>query len=214
MKISQIFKLLKKQRYFTKQNLSLALDKEGEDLNYWIKKLTKEKLLIPIKKGFYFSSYYKDESIDIYGVYLANVLRFPSYVSLEYVLAKYNLIPESVFTITSVTLKSSRTYESEVGTFIYQNIKKELFNGYQRISLGKSGLTVKIAYSYKALFDFLYLKKFSSAKQMRNYLKGGGRINWQALENQDKKNLIKALKNSSSKKMVTILKILQKEQIL
>lgn len=214
MKISQIFKLLKKQRYFTKQNLSLALDKEGEDLNYWIKKLTKEKLLIPIKKGFYFSSYYKDESIDIYGVYLANVLRFPSYVSLEYVLAKYNLIPESVFTITSVTLKSSRTYESEVGTFIYQNIKKELFNGYQRISLGKSGLTVKIAYFYKALFDFLYLKKFSSAKQMGNYLKGGGRINWQALENQDKKNLIKALKNSSSKKMVTILKILQKEQIL
>lgn len=214
MQISQILKLLRQQPYFTKQNLSLALGKEGEGLNYWVKKLTKERLLIPIKKGFYFSSYYKDEPFDVYGIYLANILRFPSYVSLEYVLAKYNLIPESVFAITSVTLKSSRTYQSEVGTFIYRNIKRELFYGYQLLVLGKSGLTARIAYPYKALFDYLYLKKFASTNQISDYLREGGRINWDILKAEEKKQFIKAVKNSGSRKMAIILKTLKEEKII
>jgi len=82
MKINQILAILKQQPYFTKQNLGLALGKKGEDLNYWLKKLTREKLLTPLKKGFYISSFYPDQS-ENYWLYLANVLRFPSYVSQE-----------------------------------------------------------------------------------------------------------------------------------
>lgn len=220
MKIKKILEILKQLPYFTKQNLPLALGKEGEDLNYWIKKLTKEKLLIPLKKGFYISPYYQDtvirtpEQVEIYWIYLANVLRSPSYVSLEYVLSKYNLIPEAVFAITSVTLKSSRKYISGRATFIYRNIKRELFYGYQLMVFGNTGITAKIAYPYKALFDFLYLKKFSSEGEMREYLLEEGRINWSVLTKKNKENFVKAVKKSSSKKMETILIILKKEGIL
>lgn len=220
MKINQLLTILKQLPYFTKQNLPLALNKEGEDLNYWIKKLTKERLLVPLKKGFYISPYYQETIIrdpkqsEIYWVYLANVLRAPSYVSLEYVLSKYNLIPEAVFAITSVTLKSSRKYSFQGGTFIYRNIKMELWGGYQLMVLRGTGITARIAYPYKALFDFLYLKKFSSEEEIRGYLLEEGRINWSVLTSADKKNFVKAVKDSSSKKMEIILKILRKEEIL
>ncbi len=133
MKINQILDILKQAPYLTKSNLALPLGKEGDDLNYWIKKLIREKLLTPLKKGFYVSSYYQDTMIrdpeekEAYWVYLANVLRCPSYVSLEYVLSKYNVIPETVSSITSVTLKSPRIYRSEKAAFIYRNIKRDLF---------------------------------------------------------------------------------------
>jgi len=213
MKINQILAILKQQPYFTKQNLGLALGKKGEDLNYWLKKLTREKLLTPLKKGFYISSFYPDQS-ENYWLYLANVLRFPSYVSQEYVLAKYGLIPESVFGITSITLKSSRRYLSKPMTFIYQNIKKELFYGYRLMIFGNTGLTVRIAYPFKALFDFLYLKKFISSKNLKAYLLEEGRINWEAFVKTDKRNFAKIIQDSSSRKMKAVLEILTKEKIL
>lgn len=54
-----------------------------------------------------------------------------SYVSLEYVLAKYGFLAESVFAITSITLKTTREYDSEIGDFYYKNIKETLFSGYE-----------------------------------------------------------------------------------
>ena len=220
MRINEILTILQQLPYFTKQNLPLALRKEGEDLNYWIKKLMKEKLLVPLKKGFYISPYYQKTMIrdpaqsEIYWIYLANVLRGPSYVSGEYVLSKYNLIPETAFAITSVTLKSSRKYISQTATFIYRHIKKELFYGYQLMVFGNSGLTARIAYPYKALFDFLYLRPFSSQEEMKDYLIEKGRFNWDALSDQNKKEFIKTCNLSSSRKMLLIVSILKKEKIL
>lgn len=220
MKINQLLTILGKQPYFTKQNLGLAISKEGEGLNYWIKKLTEEKLVIPLKKGFYISLPFKEKIandpslIEAYSVYLANRLRFPSYVSLEYVLAKESIIPETVFAVTSITLKSSRRYTSDQGIYIYRNIKKELFYGYRLTILGNTGLTARIAYPYKALFDLLYLKKFVSVSSIKDYLLESSRINWDALSREDKKNFIKMVKESNSVKMKKIVSILKKEKIL
>jgi len=60
MEILKLKQTLEKLAYFTKQNLNLYLNKEGESLNYWIKKLIYKGILIPIKKGFYISSFYLD----------------------------------------------------------------------------------------------------------------------------------------------------------
>lgn len=221
MEINQVLTILRELPYFTKQNLALALGKEDEDLNYWIKKLSKQKLILPLKKGFYISTPYKDKTeivpseYEKYWIYLANSLRSPSYVSLEYVLSKYNVIPEAVFAITSVTLKSSRKYMSEAGTFIYQSIKDKLFyGGYQLMVFGNTGITVKIAYLYKALFDFLYLKSFTSNEDLRNYLLNEGRLNWNVLTVEDKNKFIEISEKSGSAKMVNIVKILKKGVIL
>lgn len=220
MQLNQILDILKQAPYLTKSNLALPLGKEGNDLNYWIKKLTNEKLLTPLKKGFYISSYYQDTMVrdpgqsEIYWIYLANVLRGPSYVSLEYVLSKYNMIPEMVSNITSVTLKSPRIYRSEKASFIYRNIKRDLFYGYQLLVFGNSGLTAKIAYLFKAIFDFLYLKSFSSEKEMQTYLLEVGRFNWDVLTEADKRKFLQVVKISNSTKMKTITSILKREKVI
>jgi len=99
-------------------------------------------------------------------------------------------------------------------TFIYQNIKKELFYGYRLMIFGNTGLTVRIAYPFKALFDFLYLKKFISSKNLKAYLLEEGRINWEAFVKTDKRNFAKIIQDSSSRKMKAVLEILTKEKIL
>lgn len=220
MLTTQLISLLSKVPFFTKQNLGVALEKEGEDLNYWIKKLTREQFLLPLKKGFYSSKPYQDgfirdpEQSELYWLYIANTLRSPSYVSLEYMLSKYNIIPESATAITSVTLKSSRTYAAEKVTFIYRSLKIDYFFGYRLLVLGTTGLTVRFAYPFKALFDFLYLKAFNSTAEMREYLLETGRIQWDVLDAQEKTKLKKALADSQSAKLKQIGNILQREGIL
>ncbi len=223
MLTAQLISTLAEVPCFKKQNLGVALGKEGEDLNYWIKKLTREQYLIPLKKGFYISKPYQDgfirdpEQSELYWLYIANTLRSPSYVSLEYVLSKYNLIPESTYAITSVTRKSSRIYNTEKVSFIYRSLKEDFFNyysGYRLLIFGTTGLSVKIAYPFKALFDFLYFKEFKSTEDMRDYLFDTGRIQWDALGSAEKDKLKKALTDSQSAKMQQIGEILRREGIL
>ena len=210
--------ILRQSPYLTKQNLALALSKEGENLNYWIKKLTKEKRLIRLKKGLYASSYYLDlisqepKNREVYFEYLANVLRFPSYVSLEYVLSNSGLLPEAAFAITSVTVKTPRVYTSGVGTFIYRNIKDALFSDYG--SKDFNGRKVRIASLAKALFDFLYLKKFIPFATAREYLLREGRINWEVLSTEDKIEFTKLVERSGSGKMRLIVALLKREKVL
>lgn len=220
---AQLISTLSKVPFFTKQNLGVALGKEGDNLNYWLKKLTRDQFLLPLKKGFYISKPYKDgfirdpEQSEIYWLYIANTLRSPSYVSLEYVLSKYNLIPESTFAITSVTRKSSRTYSTEKVTFIYRSLKEDFYKyyfGYRLLVFGTTGLSVRIAYPFKALFDFLYFKEFKSTREMREYLLDTGRVEWDALGLEEETKLKKALADSQSAKMQQIGNILQRERIL
>ena len=142
----RVLEVLKGAPYFTKQNIGLALQKDGEDLNYWIKKLRAQKMLITLKKGMYISSYYQDmisqnpSDKELYLMYLANVLRSPSYVSLEFILSRYNIIPEASFAVTSITTKSSRVFSSAFSSFIYRSIKEELFFGRSRFRKWQYGI--------------------------------------------------------------------------
>lgn len=217
MEILKLKETLEKLTYYTKQNLNLYLNKEGEALNYWIKKFINKGLLIPIKKGFYISSFYLDKirqknETEEYLEYLAGIIRYPSYISLEYALAKYGLIPESVFRITSISKKTTRKYDSELITFSYRKIKDNLFMGFIEKKYGRQ--TIRFATPSKALFDYLYLKKFISVMEIEDFLLKTGRINWSVLELSDKKLFTKYVDLSSSKKMNKILKILVNNKIL
>lgn len=86
--------------------------------------------------------------------HIANRLVYPSYVSLDYALAWYALIPETVPMVTSVTTGRPRTYETDFGTFRYRHIKRGLFWGYEAVSL--QGLECVVAYPEKALLDLFY----------------------------------------------------------
>lgn len=85
---------------------------------------------------------------------VANRLYLPSYVSFEYALARYRIIPESVYTITSATPKITREFIAQGKSYEYYRIKKEAYRGYRSEKIGQS--TIFIAEPEKALVDYLY----------------------------------------------------------
>lgn len=114
-------------------------------------------LFVKLRNGFYIL---KDTCPSL--SLIANRLYRPSYISLESALSFYEIIPETVYGITSVSTKATREFASEIGIFSYQKIKKEAFIGYQLKNV--HGENIFIADAEKALADYLYfvdLKKVS-----------------------------------------------------
>ena len=95
--------------YFNKISAGVALGKSGQNLDYWIKTRLKTGEIIALKKGLFVTRIYSlaENEKQKYYEYIANIIRYPSYLSLEYVMALWGLIPESIFAFTSITLKSS-----------------------------------------------------------------------------------------------------------
>ena len=106
-------------------------------------------LFIKLRNGFYIL---KDVRPSLYMI--ANRLYRPSYISLESALSFYGVIPETVYGITSVSTKATREFESEIGVFSYQKIKRGAFTGYELKDI--HGEKVFIADVEKALADYLY----------------------------------------------------------
>ena len=117
----------------------------------------KSGLFIKLRNNYYML---KDSRLPVYA--LANKLYQPSYVSLEAALSYYGIIPEVVYTVTSVTTKPTREFKTARATFSYQRIKKSVFADYSPVTI--DGHVVLLAEPEKALADYLYfmdLKKIS-----------------------------------------------------
>jgi len=84
-----------------------------------VTKLLRSGELVRVKKGLYVSN----DSRDWYSrEVLANLIYGPSYVSLEYALRYYGLIPEAVETVTSVTTQKRKRYDTPLGRFEYEHL--------------------------------------------------------------------------------------------
>ncbi len=90
--------------------------------------------------------------------WLANTLYSPSYVSLEFALSWFDMIPERVSVITSVTRLKTKTFLNPLGRFTYQHLKEDLFFGLEA-KTDENRAQILIATPEKALLDWLYLKK-------------------------------------------------------
>ncbi|MDI6731919.1 MAG: hypothetical protein QME05_05015 [Candidatus Margulisbacteria bacterium] len=154
----QKLKLLEGLSYFDKSTLRQFIELSDNSLYANIKRWLKQGQIIKLKNGFYVTNNYllSRENKEIYLEFIANKLREPSYLSLEYVLQSYGMLTEAVYSFTSVTLKSKNSYSNKLGRFSYRNIKEPLFTGFDLIE--KGGYQVKIATKAKALFDYLYFK--------------------------------------------------------
>lgn len=120
-----------------------------------IERWGKKGLVIQLKRGIYMLSK-ADRKIEPSKPYIANQLYSPSYVSLEYALGYYGLIPEKVHDVTSISTKKTITMTSEIGTFIYQHVKPAAFRGFTAVR-DDQGLASFIAEPEKAVVDFVYL---------------------------------------------------------
>jgi len=75
--------------------------------------------IIRVKKGLYvFGKEYRRQPIS--NELLANLISGPSFVSLDYALSYYGLIPERVEIVTSVTSKRAKRFNTPVGRFVYR----------------------------------------------------------------------------------------------
>jgi len=86
---------------------------------------------------------------------IANRIYSPSYVSQEMALSYYHLIPEGVYTLTSVTTRKTNSFNTKIGNFNYRTVKPELFFGYSIENYDDKHY--KIASVEKSILDYLYL---------------------------------------------------------
>ncbi|MFH1838345.1 MAG: hypothetical protein ABH808_02530 [Candidatus Kuenenbacteria bacterium] len=103
-------------------------------------------------------------------IYIANKLYSPSYISLEFALSYYGVIPETVYEITSVTTKATRRFEAIEKIFSYRKIKKAAFTGYEIQK--QKGLSFYIADAEKAFVDINYLRLKNKQKPISRFNKG------------------------------------------
>lgn len=94
---------------------------------------------------------------------MANKIYAPSYVSMEIALAHYNLIPEAVYGITSVSSRKTNHFVTAFGEFIYRQIKPQLMFGYRLVSYRNHNF--KIAEPEKAILDYFYLNAQLNAEE-------------------------------------------------
>ncbi len=198
--------------YFTTIELKSITSEEENTLKKSINRFLSKKLLIQLKKGTYVTTEYinnlkNDEKIQYYE-FIASTLRTPSYLSLEYVLTKYDILTESSYIQTSITTKNTIAYENDLGTFKYNSIKKELFDGYETKYFRDK--PYYIATLPKALFDYIYFRIDLINIDLNINLIEELRIKTEILNKKDWMEIEKYGKRSKNKKIIKIIENLKK----
>jgi predicted transcriptional regulator of viral defense system len=156
-----------------------------------ISDLLRKGIIIRVKKGLYiFEDEYRRRPYS--KEILANLMYGPSYVSLDYALQHYGLIPERVEAVTSVTTGRSRRFSTPVGLFTYRTIPLNAFRiGMDRLEIG-DGRAFLMATPEKALADKLYDGRgtgIRTQQELSRYLEEDLRIDQAALRELRSSNL-------------------------
>ncbi|ADH86489.1 conserved hypothetical protein [Desulfurivibrio alkaliphilus AHT 2] len=144
-------------------------------------------VLLPVRRGLYvLGPEERTEPISLPLV--ANILYGPSYVSLEYALSRYGLIPEGVFDVTSVTLRRSRVMTNPLGRFSYKHLPQPVYGiGVRAEQEGKAAFL--LASPEKALCDLIMLTRglpYMSVAAMRSWLLEHHRMDEDILREMDR----------------------------
>jgi hypothetical protein len=125
-----------------------------ESIRVQLSRWMKQGKVIGLRRGMYtLPEAYRRATVP--PAFLANQLYRPSYLSGLWALGHYDLIPERVVWLTSVTPRVPRHFENPFGVFDYRCIKREAFYGYTATELG--GRQVLVADPEKALLDHWHL---------------------------------------------------------
>lgn len=116
-----------------------------------ISRMVRDGKLFPLTKGLY------EDNRNASGLYLANAIYGPSYISFNLALSYYSLIPEAVYDFTSATTekKKKKVFTNYFGTFTYRDIPISAYP--YGINIVEDGeYSFLIASREKALCDKLY----------------------------------------------------------
>ncbi len=149
-----VFTLLDVKKMFSKED-ALLISKQ-------LYRFVKKGLIGKIKRDLY---YLKGKEID--EMYVANQIYKPSYVSLEYALNSYGIIPDVPFAVTSVSLTTTKNVKTSNGSFYYSKIKKSLYFGFINVESFEKGHYILVAEKEKALLDYFYIRKIKTITELR-----------------------------------------------
>ena len=121
-----------------------------------ISEMIKSGELVSLRRGLYVPGPELDLPIPESFV-IANHLRGPSYVSLESALSYWDLIPERVYETSSVTTKTTKTYQTSLGRYSFQHLSTPYYSfGIRSVRLTEQQ-TALIASPEKAVCDKIVL---------------------------------------------------------
>lgn len=192
--------------YLETQHL-LPLLKEYKNPQDLISRLVKKGELIRLKKGFFVIADKIKETPPPYEQ-MANLLYGPSYVSLEWALSFYGMIPEGVYAVTSVTTVRSKIFKTPLATFDYTYLNPSRYAA--GIEEKKNGAgNFLMATPEKALADLVHFKSVKLNK--RDLLKDlieGRRIDEETLRRLNKKHLMDIADRYRSQAVSTLTSML------
>ena len=158
MKYLEIREKLNKLSIFsTKDILLIEPAFNLNNLTNWVNK----KYILSLRKNYYIFADCKTTDNLLFQI--ANRIYSPSYISLESAFSYYKLIPETVYTFTSITSRKTNKFTNSFGNFKYQSIKPEMFWGYSE--QGNDEQKFMIAEPEKALVDYLYLNTVVNSEE-------------------------------------------------
>lgn len=145
---------------------------------------------------------------------LAGSIYGPSYISFEYALSFYGLIPERVTTITCATFnkKKKKIYKTNFGTFTYRDIPPLVYP--EEIFIKEEGnYTYQIASKEKALCDKLYtLKPLHNYVNLENMLFNDLRLDTEEFKSLDIETIEKLSKLYHSTNIKLLAKYLRRNK--
>lgn len=163
-------------------------------LSQWVKKGR----LVRLRRGHYaVAAPYRQVAHSV--LQLAYELYRPSYLSVEWALSYYGIIPEKTVIYTNITTRVPRTFRNALGIFVYSHIKRDFFWGYRVYPI--DDIPVWVAEPEKALLDYWHLHagEWSVARLTELRLQNLDGVNLRALQAYAKKwgspRLIRAVAN-------------------
>jgi predicted transcriptional regulator of viral defense system len=199
---------------FTHETIENVLVGKVSNINAKIAYMVNKGELIRLKKGVYtLGEDYQTASIDM--ISLANTLYAPSYVSFDYALSYYGLIPERVYEITSATMRMKKEFDTPLGRFTYKPVPLQAYALgidwlYDDINGGKL-----IATSEKALCDKIRSDRGigrMSQQKLRDYLEFDLRIDMDLLYALDAELILRIATAYRSSNLKNLSKLISKRK--
>ena len=148
------------------------------------------------------------------GYLLASSIYGPSYISFDFALSYYGLIPERVSTITCATFnkKKRKQYNTKFGVFTYKDVPSSAYP--EEILLKQeNNYSYQIATKEKALCDKLYsLKPLENLSNLENMLFNDLRIDIDEFKKINIKKIEKLSNLYHSTNVTLLLKYLRRNQ--
>ncbi len=171
-------------------------------------RLFKDESLLRIRRGLYLPS-----GADYSLKTLANMIYGPSYISFEYALSGYGIIPERVVNITSAAYGKNKhkRFDTPLGTLFYRTIPSAVFHLEVR-RFEDNGSPYLIATVEKAICDTLYQhRRVQSIKGLKELLFSDLRFDQSSLQDLNLSTIAALAPLYQKKILIQFVRLLKEE---